>query len=214
MKYFPPSRTVEYRLWSPMKFAIINFSSTNNFSPPSHAVEHEMRPHSLRALESMTFEQLMESEVHGSGFPHQMTLNLQHLPAPVPLSQPRSRLSGREYPAGQAVHESRFNQRPSYEQLLALDHNNVPRGINRQVQETVLRCHTYQVPSHGTSRASSKSRPHELQCPVCQDDVKVGEKVAVLPCDHAFHKECISPWLERDRTCPTCRREVYPTAVP
>ena len=47
-------------------------------------------------------------------------------------------------------------------------------------------------------------------CPVCQDDFKEGEEEAVvkMPCGHAFHKECLLPWLESNNTCPTCRHEI------
>lgn len=45
-------------------------------------------------------------------------------------------------------------------------------------------------------------------CSVCQEDFNVGEQVNQLPCYHFFHKECIHPWLEKNRTCPLCRKEV------
>jgi hypothetical protein len=36
----------------------------------------------------------------------------------------------------------------------------------------------------------------------------LGSKVLKLPCGHIFHRACVSSWLERHCTCPTCRFEV------
>ncbi|RKO85852.1 hypothetical protein BDK51DRAFT_32101, partial [Blyttiomyces helicus] len=48
-------------------------------------------------------------------------------------------------------------------------------------------------------------------CPICVDHFTSDAKQ--LPCAHAFHKECITPWMELHNTCPICRRE-YPTDDP
>ena len=51
----------------------------------------------------------------------------------------------------------------------------------------------------------------DTTCAVCQDTFEGGdaESAAVcLPCDHAFHRCCIGPWLEEHNTCPTCRFEL------
>ena len=45
-------------------------------------------------------------------------------------------------------------------------------------------------------------------CAVCQDDCHKNEKVRHLPCGHEFHLDCIDPWLNKNNTCPTCRRAV------
>lgn len=49
-------------------------------------------------------------------------------------------------------------------------------------------------------------------CTICQKTIKKGEIITRLPCDnevsHAFHKDCISPWLQNNSTCPNCRSEV------
>eukprot|EP00667_Euglena_gracilis_P013713 EG_transcript_14161 len=45
-------------------------------------------------------------------------------------------------------------------------------------------------------------------CTVCQEDFRLGERATLLTCGHLFHADCITPWLEKNRTCPLCRKEV------
>jgi Ring finger domain len=49
-------------------------------------------------------------------------------------------------------------------------------------------------------------------CSICIDDFVVGETLTLLPrCRHAFHRECIYPWLlERQGCCPFCKTSVLP----
>ena len=55
----------------------------------------------------------------------------------------------------------------------------------------------------------------EVQCSICLDDFKEGDKCIRLPCKgepHVFHSgsdSCsgVRPWLERNNTCPMCRHE-------
>ncbi|KAK3684330.1 hypothetical protein B0T22DRAFT_274688 [Podospora appendiculata] len=46
------------------------------------------------------------------------------------------------------------------------------------------------------------------RCVICVDDMAVGEKAAVLPCNHFFHSECVTPWLKQHNTCPVCRKPI------
>lgn len=45
-------------------------------------------------------------------------------------------------------------------------------------------------------------------CTVCQEDFKLNETVKKLPCNHYFHEDCITPWLQSQNTCPTCRATI------
>jgi hypothetical protein len=42
-------------------------------------------------------------------------------------------------------------------------------------------------------------------CTVCLDDMRSGDRVAVLRCDHRFHHDCVMPWLLHCNSCPLCR---------
>lgn len=48
----------------------------------------------------------------------------------------------------------------------------------------------------------------KAKCVICVDEMAVGEKASVLPCDHLFHGECVTPWLKQHNTCPVCRRPI------
>lgn len=45
------------------------------------------------------------------------------------------------------------------------------------------------------------------QCPVCLEDSEEPDTM-LLPCAHAFHGECILPWVENNFSCPMCRTEI------
>ncbi|KAL7428256.1 hypothetical protein ACHAXH_001351 [Discostella pseudostelligera] len=49
-------------------------------------------------------------------------------------------------------------------------------------------------------------------CSICIDEFTIGERIRMLPrCSHAFHTECILPWLtERQGCCPVCKVPVLP----
>lgn len=48
-------------------------------------------------------------------------------------------------------------------------------------------------------------------CSICIDDFEAGERLILLPkCQHAFHRDCIHPWLtERQGCCPLCKTDVF-----
>ncbi|XP_053384698.1 E3 ubiquitin-protein ligase TTC3-like [Mercenaria mercenaria] len=51
-------------------------------------------------------------------------------------------------------------------------------------------------------------------CVICHDPLTT-EPVKELDCMHVFHSQCISQWVERERTCPTCRKlALFPEEFP
>lgn len=55
-----------------------------------------------------------------------------------------------------------------------------------------------------TIRPSGKVETHH-QCAVCLEDLDFKKPLKHLKCEHCFHEECITRWLERKTTCPICR---------
>jgi E3 ubiquitin-protein ligase BIG BROTHER-like protein len=49
------------------------------------------------------------------------------------------------------------------------------------------------------------------KCAVCCMEFEHGEEgCCSLPrCGHVFHFECVEPWLRENKSCPTCKTEVF-----
>jgi len=63
-----------------------------------------------------------------------------------------------------------------------------------------------------TKKFCAGDEVHYETCCICLDDYEIGDKLRVLPCDHAYHMKCIDPWLLKNkRVCPQCRKKVFAT---
>lgn len=48
------------------------------------------------------------------------------------------------------------------------------------------------------------------KCAVCCMEFDAGEDACELPrCGHVYHGECVEPWLKENKSCPTCKTEVF-----
>lgn len=45
------------------------------------------------------------------------------------------------------------------------------------------------------------------RCVVCQVEYEEEEPLVALPCEHPFHSDCISKWLQIKKVCPICATE-------
>ena len=50
-----------------------------------------------------------------------------------------------------------------------------------------------------------------MDCSICYEEIS-SETEFKTPCNHVFHKVCLSPWLQQKNTCPNCRAQI--TGVP
>ncbi|RDY10669.1 E3 ubiquitin ligase BIG BROTHER-related, partial [Mucuna pruriens] len=46
------------------------------------------------------------------------------------------------------------------------------------------------------------------RCVICQVEYEEGESLVALQCEHPYHADCISKWLQIKRVCPICSNEV------
>lgn len=53
--------------------------------------------------------------------------------------------------------------------------------------------------------------PPDTDCPICMQRIEPTDETMVTPCNHCFHKECLSRWMEEQLVCPVCRTRIPPT---
>ena len=65
-------------------------------------------------------------------------------------------------------------------------------------------------------RSLANYSPHQVtteelgafHCSVCTEEVRAGERVRKLDCNHSFHMACIDVWLLQHTECPNCKRDL------
>jgi len=50
-----------------------------------------------------------------------------------------------------------------------------------------------------------KETNESVDCPICFDEFEENIEVIKLPCNHIYHKDCITQWFSRSLSCPNCR---------
>jgi hypothetical protein len=63
--------------------------------------------------------------------------------------------------------------------------------------------------AHRRIRATDVQK--ETKCSICLEELTCGDSVCELPCKHIFHDACLGKWLEREATCPVCRKVLGPS---
>lgn len=50
---------------------------------------------------------------------------------------------------------------------------------------------------------------NEEACPICLEGIDRGDRYHTLPCGHAYHMDCIVPWIQKGNSkCPVCRDDI------
>eukprot|EP00931_Biecheleriopsis_adriatica_P124320 TRINITY_DN99452_c0_g1_i1.p1 TRINITY_DN99452_c0_g1~~TRINITY_DN99452_c0_g1_i1.p1 ORF type:complete len:313 (+),score=52.53 TRINITY_DN99452_c0_g1_i1:63-1001(+) len=54
----------------------------------------------------------------------------------------------------------------------------------------------------------------DAQCSICLEDFGPSKEIRKTPCGHSFHAECLGNWLNVNRKCPLCRKDVTEPSEP
>ncbi|KAH8320711.1 hypothetical protein KR067_007292 [Drosophila pandora] len=67
-----------------------------------------------------------------------------------------------------------------------------------------------QVPTEPKVLENESSPPSlSVMCPICNEFFKETDMINSTSCGHIFHKNCLTRWLNRSRSCPQCRSECH-----
>lgn len=72
---------------------------------------------------------------------------------------------------------------------------------------------THQPISSKLLNSLTKLKIHRIddyhECTICIASIKKGSIIRLLSCTHKFHYKCIDEWVDKNTTCPTCRKDIY-----
>ncbi|RCV35011.1 hypothetical protein SEVIR_7G216700v4 [Setaria viridis] len=57
-------------------------------------------------------------------------------------------------------------------------------------------------------RIFSRKEKHE-ECVICCMAYKNRDRLTKLPCGHQYHQACVAKWLQINKVCPVCNKEVF-----
>ncbi|CAN6249784.1 unnamed protein product [Urochloa humidicola] len=57
-------------------------------------------------------------------------------------------------------------------------------------------------------RIFSRKEKHD-ECVICCMDYKNRDRLTKLPCGHLYHQACVAKWLQINKVCPVCNKEVF-----
>eukprot|EP00928_Gymnodinium_smaydae_P008606 TRINITY_DN13130_c0_g1_i1.p1 TRINITY_DN13130_c0_g1~~TRINITY_DN13130_c0_g1_i1.p1 ORF type:complete len:258 (-),score=26.88 TRINITY_DN13130_c0_g1_i1:167-865(-) len=110
---------------------------------------------------------------------------------------------------GTAVSHAEFVQRVrglQYRELTPDDYD-----LLSQLDEMIPRRNVVPASVVGNLPCISARDFDQQSCTICQGDFTPTERLAKLPCQHAFHQHCIGRWLTQHRnSCPLCAAVIEP----
>jgi len=93
--------------------------------------------------------------------------------------------------------------------------SNGAMGLDQLLQEIFRGMPEHEGAPPATEESLSKLKEFEYTagkesdlCAICHDDFAEKQKVSQLPCDHMYHKDCVTKWLKMHNICPMCRSPI------
>jgi len=71
--------------------------------------------------------------------------------------------------------------------------------------EGTRQAHDSGTPCAGGKSSCPKSHTDQVVCAICRCEYTAGDKLASLPCKHAFHEKCLHKWLKHSIACCLCK---------
>ncbi|CAJ1971905.1 unnamed protein product [Sphenostylis stenocarpa] len=89
----------------------------------------------------------------------------------------------------------------TYEELIELGDfiGQEKRGLSANEICSCLHSHTFH---------SAESKSGIDLCVICQVEYEEGEALVAIQCEHPYHSDCISKWLQIKKVCPICNTEI------
>ena len=84
----------------------------------------------------------------------------------------------------------------------------INNDTNRYGSPPAAKSEVQKLNKYDLTKEKLESFGNENTCSVCKEDFVIGSKLMDLPCKHAFHEECLMPWLNQHDSCPICRYEL------
>ena len=84
--------------------------------------------------------------------------------------------------------------------------SNYEYGIHRQIEAINNEIYNY---NYNTVKILNEIDNED--CSICLEklyDEENNKEIISLDCNHLFHKECVDPWITRNRNCPLCKRNI------
>ena len=109
-------------------------------------------------------------------------------------------------PEGEGDHDTTDGL--SYEDLTALGEvaGTVSRQASLKARESIRRATFAELKAGGEGAGTAPEE--EEQCTICRMEFEDEDELSVLPCGHRYHVACLSAWLQDNKTCPICSREL------
>eukprot|EP01025_Chloroclados_australasicus_P030072 TRINITY_DN3011_c0_g2_i5.p2 TRINITY_DN3011_c0_g2~~TRINITY_DN3011_c0_g2_i5.p2 ORF type:complete len:130 (+),score=16.39 TRINITY_DN3011_c0_g2_i5:107-496(+) len=89
----------------------------------------------------------------------------------------------------------------SYEELSAL--GEVIGTVNKGLSPEILN----RIPCGKVGLGEFRGIRDE-ECSVCRMEYESRQEIMKLPCGHYYHGQCIRKWLENNKVCPICLKEI------
>ena len=96
-----------------------------------------------------------------------------------------------------------------YEQLHEMFPSHPRQGITPAVLEQCTNVFRFKQNALAVAEAGGGADEKPLvSCPICLVDFEDGDQIRMLPCLHAYHKDCADQWLKTNCCCPMCKTNV------